>query len=179
MRRVLPYLGLLVAFPLITGVMPVPGDWLTVFGIGPVRFGMTVAEAERALGTKLVSDDAQANEACRYATRADRKDPDLAFMIEDGKLVRIDAGDMEPGDPPARARSDRGFDVGADEAVIINAYGAVNVKVEQHPYNENGHLLIIDAPDHKRAIVYETDRGKVTSYRAGLYPAVTYSEGCS
>jgi hypothetical protein len=38
---------------------------------------------------------------------------------------------------------------------------------------------VIRTADGKRAVVIETDQGKVVAVRGGLLPAVEYVEGCS
>ena len=55
------------------------------------------------------------------------------------------------------------------------------VKVTPHKY-EDGHYLTVTptaAADKQFRIVFETARGRVTRYRAGLMPSVEYVEGCS
>src|SRR5262249_18812218 len=59
-------------------------------GVGPVQLGMTVKAAERALGTKLAPRDLTfTSDACYVTGRADKVDPGIGYVIEDGKITVI------------------------------------------------------------------------------------------
>jgi hypothetical protein len=59
-------------------------------GVGPVKLGMTVREAERALGTKLSPrGDVYTSDACYETGRADKKDPGITYVVEDGRITAI------------------------------------------------------------------------------------------
>lgn len=164
----------------VTPVTPPPA--LTVEGYGPVKIGMTRAQAERVLGAKLnmyFLDDTDPN-ACGTGARADGKNPDVIYMLEDGKIVRIDVITLDTGTPSAPpVRTAKGIGLGSTEAQVRAAYGAA-VKVEPHPYLENaGHYLVVKSPGGKTGIIFETDLKKVIGFRAGVYPPVSYIEGCA
>ena len=58
----------LVALPLILGTpaFSSPDKWVvTGDGVGPVRFGMKIEEAEQALGMKFVMDEYDKDQDCR------------------------------------------------------------------------------------------------------------------
>ena len=161
---------------------PAPNE-LRMDGLGPVHTGMTVAEAEKALGVHLKIDYLEENagpDACGTGERSDGKNPDVFYMVEGGKIVRIDVTTRDDGkasDPPIRTHMKVG--VGSTEVEVKRAYRR-ELKIERHPYlDEAGHYLIVKAHDGKSAIIFETDHGKVTTFRAGLYPAVGYIEGCA
>lgn len=152
---------------------------LTMDGLGPVKLGMTQRAAEKALGVRLKIDDASAykESGCGYLARTDGRSPDVLYMIMDGRITRIDI-DVEP---PARSlvRVKEGIGIGSSETEILRAFGK-SVKVEPHPYlDEQGHYLVVDSKDHKRGLIFETEHGKVTTFRAGLYPSLGFIEGCS
>jgi hypothetical protein len=71
----------------------------------------------------------------------------------------------------------RGARVGDSEERIKSLYGG-RVEVTPRKYSD-GHYLTIKSEDGRFQIVFETDGHKVTSYRAGLLPAIAWVEGCS
>ena len=68
---------------------------LTPEGLGKVRIGMTVRQAEKALGEKLAGDGTSAAESCRYVHRS-AGEAGVAYMVENGRITRIDV------EPPAQ-----------------------------------------------------------------------------
>ncbi len=92
----------------------------------------------------------------------------------------------------------RGIGIGAAEADIRRAYGQIDIK--RAPYYDeefeiegakvraelgsktpepSPHYWIqVDSPDHMRAIIFDTQDGKVTSLRTGFKPAVSDPEVC-
>ena len=61
---------------------------ISTAGLGPVRIGMTVKEAERLTGVTLVADEIGDN-SCRYHV-PDRGVTGVGFMVADGEVVRVD-----------------------------------------------------------------------------------------
>ena len=59
-------------------------------GIGPLRVGMTLAEAARALGG--VSDTTKLERACDYV-QPTAADLGVALMVEEGRVTRVDVRD--------------------------------------------------------------------------------------
>ncbi|MFL5384271.1 MAG: hypothetical protein ACJ8GN_17250 [Longimicrobiaceae bacterium] len=145
-------------------------EWrLTEAGIGPVRVGMTVAEAAAALSGAAAQPDTQ---ACAYVGLAGLPEG-VSLMTESGRIVRVDVDDS------SRVATTRGARVGWTEAQVLAAYPGA--RVEPHEY-EDGHYLVAlpGAPaDTTHRIVFETARGVVTRFRGGVVPAVEYVEGCS
>jgi len=152
-----------------SGPPTVTGD-----GFGKVRFGMQIAEAEQALGHKLVPLVAGVGEeeACRYY-KADGALPNLAFTTADGVVVRLD---VQPGSDIV---TDTGAKIGDSEAQVLELYKG-RVEVQPHKYTgPEGHYLVVKGGDGKVQLVFETDGAKVLNYRAGIEPQVQYVEGCS
>jgi len=152
-----------------SGPPAVTGD-----GFGKMRFGMKIAEAEAALGHKLVPfvEGASDEEACRYY-KADGALPNMAFMTADGVVVRLD---VQPGSDQA---TDTGAKIGDGEPQVLELYKG-RVEVQPHKYTgPEGHYLVVKGGDGKVQLVFETDGAKVVSYRAGVEPQVQYVEGCS
>ena len=142
---------------------------LTERGIGPVRVGMTVAEAAAALPGGVAPPETQ---ECAYVGLSGLPEG-VSLMTEAGRIVRVDVDDSSS---VATARSAR---VGWTEARVLALYPGA--RVQPHKY-EDGHYLVVlpGAPaDTTHRIVFETARGVVTRFRAGVVPAVEYVEGCS
>jgi len=137
---------------------------------GGVRVGMRVAEASKALGVRLTGqdDDPAAEEDCYYAA-PERGFKDVSFMVIGGRVVRIDVFGRGYA-------TDRGAKVGDTEERVKRLYKG-RVKVSEHPYVD-GHYLEVKMEGGRYGIIFETDGKRVTSFRAGNYPAVGYIEGC-
>lgn len=146
------------------------GAWrLSENGIGPVRVGMTVAEAAAALGG---GDTGPAARECAYVGLSGLP-PGVSLMTEGGRVVRVDVDDS------SSVATTRGARVGWTEAQVLAAYPGA--RVEPHKYEEGHYLVALPgAPaDTLHRIVFETARGVVTRFRGGVVPAVEYVEGCS
>lgn len=161
---------------------PAGSATLTTEGLGPVHYGMTLAEAEKALGARLKMFYAEDNDpkSCGTGARADGKNPDVYYMVEDGRIARVEVVTLDTGmptKPPIRTAKNVGL--GSTEAEVKAAYGAA-LRVEPHPYLEDaGHYLVVKSADGKTGIIFETDRKNVIEFRAGRYPQVGYIEGCA
>jgi hypothetical protein len=123
---------------------------------GPVRFGVTPAEG---------------GDACHYTVPAGAP-AGLRFMAESGRVVRADVDSVGPA-------TDRGARVGMTEAEIARLYPE-GLHTMPHKYLSGGHYLVFTPPgaDSGFRVVFETDGRRVTSYRAGIEPAVEYVERC-
>lgn len=141
-------------------VAPLLGD----AGIGPIRFGMTLAQAQAAAGGKAAPRPA--DPACSMLRFASL--PGVRFMVENGTVTRADA---DPG-----TGNVLGIAVGDTMERVRASYP--NVKVSRHKYLEGGHVLTFPSADGGAAIVMEVEGGKVARIRAGRQPAVAYVETC-
>ena len=147
-----------------------PGSFsVTERGLGPLRVGMTLAEAGRALDGALVVPKGADTTGCAYLTW--RGGPrGTRVMLDEGRIARVEV------DSAALATA-AGARVGDSEERIQSLYRG-RVTVTPHKYAE-GHYLTVNATDDSSfAIVFETAKGSVTRYRAGRRPAVEYVEGC-
>jgi len=139
-------------------------------GFGPIVVGMTPVKAKAASGGRLQLPEQSDAAGCAYAS-----DPGLeglTFMIENGRVVRVDvrAGGI---------RTPEGAAVGDTEARIEELY-AGRVTVSPHKYTD-GHYLTVTARDAAPGsvqLIFETDGQVVTRFRGGLLPQVAYVEGC-
>jgi hypothetical protein len=147
---------------------PAAGDrWaLSPTGLGPVRAGMSVADASRALGGEL---DSPSDPACSYVKSA-RAPDGVSFMIVDGSVARID---VESPD----VATGRGARIGDTEESVQALYGDA-LTVQPQKYTE-GHDLIVTPADTTYRLVFQTEDGKVIRMRSGRLPSVLWVEGCS
>jgi hypothetical protein len=147
------------------------GAWIVApQGVGPVRFGMTIADARAAVGDPLAN--VPADGSCYLVTPA-RTPGGVTFMVENGRVVRVDV-------ETHAVATDHGATVGHSEVVVKERYGD-SLVVTPHKYDPKGRYLtfVPPGPDGSRfRVVFETNGIRVTSYRAGILPAVEYVERC-
>lgn len=143
---------------------------ITTAGYGPVKIGMTVAEAAAALGMKLVSEGPVDEPACHYM-RPEPAVEGLWFMISDDRVARV-----EVTTPGIRTRS--GLGVGDSEARVKEMLPSAETIPHKYVAPDGSYLTVWSA-DRKRAVRFETLLGKVTSFYAGRVPEVELVEGCS
>lgn len=147
-------------------------DWTVhLHGAGPIRFGMSLAEARQATGNVL--GGGQGAVGCAYVTPPEVP-PGMEFMVENARIVRVDIDS-------AGLRTDRGAGVGMTETDIGRLYPD-GLVIQPHKYDSTGHYLVYvprEPADSLYRMVFETDGQRVLRFRAGLRPAVEYVEGCS
>ena len=134
--------------------------------LGPVQVGMTVEQAERAIGEDVI--EVQSGSGC--ATYGPVSSPQaIEFRVVDGRIIVIQAVGVE---------TDAGIAVGHTEEAIRQAYASETVT----NVNSLGHRRVVVRPaadsDHATVFILESG-GLVVRIRAGTYPrAVEYEEGC-
>lgn len=138
-------------------------------GAGPVRVGMTVAEARQATGEATVTEDS-INRECDYV-RLSGLPEGISLMVVEGIVSRIDV--RSPGITTAE-----GARIGDSESRIDSLYGNSVVR-QPHEYTDGSYLIVPATGDTSYQLVFETDGNAVTTYRAGLMPMVQWVEGCS
>ncbi len=155
-----------------------PGSPVTPTGIGPVSFGMTIKQAERAGGVRLVGLGDTFG-GCSYVVPAGWKlrtgdllvDP-VAFMVKGGRIARVD---VQAGRTPTSA----GARIGSTEPQVRQAYPG-RVTVGRNLYGTR--LLTVVPANPAQAshrIVFASDGQKVMYFMAGRLPEVNAPEGCS
>lgn len=138
---------------------------LSAEGIGAIRFGMTLDQAQQAVGAKA-SLPQPFDPACSMVRFASL--PTLRFMVENGVVTRADA--------EAGVENALGVVVGDPLATVRARHP--EAQVSPHKYDEHGHYLTFPSADGRAAIILEESGGKITKMRAGLQPAVAYVETC-
>ncbi len=141
-------------------------DRLSTDAFGPIRVGMSVAEARRAAGVELTGNLSSPRCAMLYLAT----DPAVQLMIENDLVTRIDVTD-------GRHPTVLGVRVGDTEARAQATYGGM-LQITPHKYDQHGHYLTLRSPDKKSAMVFETDGERITRIRAGVIPSVEYVERC-
>jgi hypothetical protein len=151
---------------------PRPPAWtVTDASAGPIRAGMTLAEAAAAAGG-VATDTARLTRQCDYV-RFSGTPPGVSVMIVEGRVARVDIDSTG-------ITTDRGAAVGDDEAKVRASY-AGRLTSEPHKYVDGVYLLVRpESPaDSGSRLLFETDHGRVTRYRVGRLPEVRWVEGCS
>lgn len=144
-------------------------------GIGAVRVGMTIAEASKAAGTKLIRESGyETNLSCFYV-KPQGEPKDIGFMVTNGRISRVDVWNNKSITTLSGAK------IGDTESRIKSLYPG-QIQVTPHKYVEGGHDLIFipkDAVDKNYRVLFETDGKRVTRFRSGKLPEVEFVEGCS
>jgi hypothetical protein len=152
--------------------------WVVRFdGAGPLRVGMTFAEARAAMRGDLRMSDAvvgteEGPDRCDHP-RSGRLPAGVLVMVEGQRVVRVqvDSGSVATAE---------GARIGDTEARIQQLYPG-RVTVQPHKYTD-GHYLVVRpaaAADTTHLLVFETDGRVVQRFRAGRRPQVEYVEGCA
>jgi hypothetical protein len=160
------------------GTEAAPGGWqLSETGIGPVRVGMSPAEAETALAADFAGDGSAepgVQDACEYA-RSAALPAGVKVMLVGGRVARVEV------DRGATATA-AGARIGDAEARVRELYRGRELRVQPHKYEAGRYLIVLpESPrDTMHRIVFETDSaGTVKRFRGGVIPPVEYVEGCS
>lgn len=156
----------------------VPGDpeWqLGLDRLGPVRLGMTVDEAERAMGVDIETDDPDLTADCSYAYPQGGPEQ-VAFMLDEDRIVRFDVLGA------SSVRTPEGVTVGTDAEDVEAAYGDTLVKSGSDASGGPVWYHVPEDPDLReyRYAFAIADDGRVIAIWAGGADRVEgYSEGCS
>jgi hypothetical protein len=145
---------------------------LSLDGIGPVRVGMTITQAEvSARMTMTVRTSVEPSCAIGYFAAGP---PNLSFIIIDGvvRVARVEG-------PPLRTKS--GIGVGSTEAEVFAAYPG-QIASARHQYDPAGHYLDYlprDEKDQAYRLRFATNGSTVEYIQAGFTEEVQLVETCS
>ena len=143
-------------------------DTITTAGLGPVRIGQTLTEAQEAAGV-IFNAASTGSEACQYYTPAAGA-TGAAFMVVNGEVVRVDVSSG-----PITSKS--GYGIGATKDAIKAAFGS---KIEESAAGDSVTFVPVTDGDKTMRVIWELDAsGIVTSFRTGRVPHVTPKVGCS
>jgi hypothetical protein len=158
----------------------------TMEGIGPVKIGMTVKEAEDALGAKLDPISPEFYKECWVTSRSDKKDRVIQYRVENENIAAIDvyprAAETFPLPIPA-IMTEKGIGVGSTEEEIKRAYGK-SAKKDRAPYfdetdKDPEYWIHVDNPDKKLGMIFDVRYGRVLSFSVGTLEAINRIEGCT
>jgi hypothetical protein len=152
---------------------PDPSRWtIQPSQFGPLPIPSTFARAASVLGEQLVVPSDPEDASCSYI-RPKRLRSGVSLMIKFDTIVRVDI------DTTGVLTTD-GVGVGDTEERVLTVYHG-HAKVDESPYSgPEGHDIRVRlANDSAHALIFQTWKGRVYSFRAGRFPEVAYIEGCS
>ena len=139
-------------------------------GIGRVRFGMTLKALGTALGDSALAATVSTT-SCTYV-RPKAVPRGIGLMISNGTVVRADVDS-------AGILTEAGIGVGDSEvSVLVINSGRVRVEPGKYAGLQSHTLTVADPGDPEHAMIFETDGGKVRTFRAGVRSAVELVERC-
>jgi hypothetical protein len=144
---------------------------VAINGIGPIRVGMTIQQAQASARIRLLSQGDKLGN-CWYV-KPQGGPRDISFMVIDGQIARVDIY------ANSRITTISGAKIGDSENRIKSLYA---VRITPHEYIQGGHYLTFvpnDTSDRRYRMVFETDGKRVKMIRAGRLPEVEYVEGCA
>ncbi|MBI1213065.1 MAG: hypothetical protein GC190_16500 [Alphaproteobacteria bacterium] len=141
-------------------------------GVGTLKIGMTIAQAEKAANAKIaVHNDEDPQSECVNAEFPDFPEH-FTFMLIKGTIARFDVYE-------GQMKTAEGAGIGSSEDDVKRLYANAKIEVSPHAYVD-GHYLEVTMPGFANLrYVFETDGRSVTAFRAGRLPEVRYVEGCS
>ena len=142
---------------------------VTTQGLGPITFGMTVAQFSNALHERKSVPKDPEDRGCFYLESD--KFPGVAFMFENEKLRRIDVRTN-------KVPTQDGIRVGTRVDQLKQRYGT-RMTDEPHHYSgpEDRYLTLNLSPT--MAVRFETNAGNIDNFYVGYKTQVQYVEGCS
>ncbi len=153
---------------------PPPMLTMSAEAFGPVRIGMTVAEASAALGRPLIVDAGLEDsvECQTFRVEGDPRENEVYYMARNGRISRV----TDEGAPDARTA--QGLGLGSTDAQIRAAFP--NARTEPAPYDEApAHDLVVWARPNTRGFRFEMNtQGVATALHVGD-DSILYIEGCA
>ena len=138
---------------------------LTASGLGPIKLGMTVAQAEAAGKRAITFEGGDANAGCATAALGSK----IYGLFSKGRLARIYVS--------ARGYATRtNIRVGDSQRKVVARYGRALTR-SPHKYVRGGFYFKLTVGN--RRLVFDTDGKRVTQMSSGRKPEIDYVEGCS
>jgi hypothetical protein len=140
-------------------------------GLDVVTFGMTIAQAEKAAGTRLLPDASfPAGPQC--AVLKPEKGPDgVWFTVSKGTIERVDVR------APGKVKTRSGAGVGSTEAQIQSLF-AGKITAADIAGGKALTYTPTDAANVNFRVIFETTGSAVSSYRSGRLPQITPTAPC-
>jgi len=115
---------------------------------------------------------------CWLAARADGVDPGLSYMIENGRITRIDVIPPQTGSAPNISTA-KGIAIGSIEADVARHYGNSAVSARAPYGHDEGDRWVTVEATPALGIVISISDGKVVGLWAGRRQSIAYTEACS
>ena len=146
-----------------------PGSTIGVDGVGPIRVGMTLDEAQRTAGIPMTRNDGP---RCRSLSPSDRGLP-VDIVAEGGDQVNLVIVSSGP------IKTAAGIGIGSTEEQVVAAYpGGIDVL----PGAPGPHRVVLRQRGRAMSsfsLVFQIDEGKVSQMRAGLRDRTEADENCA
>jgi hypothetical protein len=139
-------------------------------GLDTVTFGMTIAQAEKAAGTRLLPDTSMPTTADCAVIRPEAGPDGVSFTLSKGTIERVDIG------APAKIRTRSGAGIATTVAQLQTLYGD---RLAAAGGSTTYVFTPQDAADAVYRVIFETDGTTVTSFRAGRTAVVQPATPCS
>ena len=141
---------------------------------GPIRYGMTLTEASRALGTPVRRGDEYGGPGCSFA-ETQGLPAGVSIIVLKDRVARINVD-------TSGIFTLSGVQVGSTEDDVRRAYpGRIEVDTVHYDHNEGWHFLVFvpaSPADSAYRVRFETDGRRVRGIRAGTAYATALMEGC-
>ncbi|PZV02377.1 MAG: hypothetical protein DCF32_15195 [Leptolyngbya sp.] len=145
---------------------------LKTTGLGPIRIGMELDDLRAKGLTPVLIEDAS-NGQCQYYRIKDHGEP-LGLMAIDDQVLRVDIW------PGSLTTTRSGIRIGSTEKDLVRVYGQ-QLEAIANPVTLGKTVIFTpqDPGENVYRLVFETDdQGRVTQFRTGQFPSVTWAEGC-
>lgn len=146
---------------------------LAIDGIGPIRVGMTVDEASRSLGARLVKSSTLNRLYCAYF-EAEGGPKGINFMVVKDRIATVDISNK-------RVTTIKGAKIGDSEERIFALYpDQIQATKSARLPKENGSLIFVpkDAADKDYRLIFEIRNHRVSDFRSGKLSEVVHIENC-
>lgn len=139
---------------------------VSTVGIGGLTFGLTVPQAQNAIGMRLLTESGAAPSGECYYVRPESGPDGVFFMVSKSTVERVD---VRSGNVKTRS----GLGIGTTVEQLKTA-----LKEQLQQSGTTFTFVPTSANDANFRIIFETDGTKVTWFRAGRLSVVTDPKGC-
>ncbi|MEK8047399.1 hypothetical protein [Ideonella margarita] len=168
MKHAVAALAALLLHPSISGA---DDSWrITTRGYGPIRAGMTPAEAARLMGTRLKTFEDRPMDAFCDDLIPEKGFEGVSLMVQNGRITRLVISK-----PTVRTLS--GIQVGDSTDRLKQVFGS-RLEIQPHKYDDDGFYYFVWEQGKRFGVKFEIGGNRVTEIYAGD-ESIRYVEGCS